>query len=250
MATYSPASISRSMRSSAVVCTVPATWILLTPTSLSMRLPFCESDVNLLGYLQLGGISIRGIAGDDDALARRQPGQHFDLRVAAPADAHRAPFGLAAVGGQPINKHAAAVVDVGAVRQQQRRRRPAQRQLHVQALAGSERWLLLRKMQLDGEAAVGDLRIDGADVDRIFAAILRDAAVAADRDAVQIKLVDAGGQFEAAGIVDAADVLAGGDGGADVQADLRQAAGRLADFRRAHGQRVDGGAEQFQAGAE
>jgi hypothetical protein len=78
--------------------------------------------------------------------------------------------------------------------------------------------------------------------------LLADArtAGAADGDARQVVFVDQRGQLEAARVVDAADALVGLDGLAHLQAEVGQAA----VDRRAHGQRIDGGVDQLQAGLQ
>jgi hypothetical protein len=90
-------------------------------------------------------------------------------------------------------------------------------------------------VHLDREAAFLDLRVDAADLDRILLArLMRARCRRGRRRCAAGSTRRPGGQLEAARVVDAADVLVGLDGLADLQAEVGQHGRRSARARPAH----------------
>ena len=104
---------------------------------------------------------------------------------------------------------AAGVVEEGAVGDQQRLGRIAERQLGLDRLAALDRRRRgAVEHQVDLELAVADLRIDLRDLEPIGLAVDVGGRGLADRDAAEIEFVDVGLELVAARAVDLADALA------------------------------------------
>ncbi len=144
----------------------------------------------------------------DHAVPRGEPAEDFDDIAVAAAELDRAP-GRAAAGlvdhEHPIS---AAVVEEGAVGDEDRRRRIADGQLRLHRLAALDcAGFDPVEYQVDLELAVADLRIDLGDLEPVgFAVDVRRRALA-DRHPSKIEFVDVRLELVGAGAVDLSDSL-------------------------------------------
>jgi hypothetical protein len=163
----------------------------------------------MISPLQSRGRAEPGVGRGDDALAGIEPFEHLDRGRVAAAEPDGPLHRAAAIGRHDEDIGAAGFGIEGAVGDQPRRRRIAQRQPCLQRLAALEIGRLgADEQQVDLELAVLHLRIDLPDLRCIALAVHLDRRALVQLDAAEVEFVDARHQLVAAGRIDLADPLA------------------------------------------